>query len=86
MKRPTVLLFPGGFEQLLFRCLAGRSHFIRDQLDLVGEGGLLELPAELGCLWFEGLLSTRSDLLATTNNQLAEYLKVSASCAVSDQL
>lgn len=50
MNPATVLLFPGGFEQLLLRCLAARIGFIRHQSELLGEDGWLELPAELGCL------------------------------------
>lgn len=78
VKRVRSLMFPSGFEQLLLWCLAARSPYIRAQLECMVDGaeGGLELPAEFGSLWLEGLLVTWAGMRATANAKVVQFLQV----------
>lgn len=71
-----MLVFPREFAEVLLQPIARCRAYVRDQLELVPEGGNLELPAELALLWLKGMLLTAVDQRATSHAKLVQYLKV----------
>ena len=84
LKRARMQSFPGAFEAQLLRLFAGRSAFLRDQLECVGEDALnggLQLPEGFGSLWLDCVLTPPPDLNKLDDETIAAYLKVSLYCS-----
>ena len=79
LKRARMQSFPGAFEEQLLRLFAGRSAFLRDQLECFGEdatNGALQLPEGIGSLWLDCILTPPPDLKKLDDETIAACLTV----------